>query len=580
MRNLTRIGSAALALLLLSGMVAACGKAPPAESTALTETTAAPVPTEPPASESAEALPPEPTGPELLYNGILLPEAWPPNDGDPKDSSVKEIPYLLDPDEGGNHPDVVDIDVGRQLFVDDFLIERTSLTFTPHKAEPYAGNPLFVYSGNTFRTKHGGIFYNAEKERYDLFWNSGSNLMYLASEDGIEWFTPAAFSVLDFGVSGAYGSVVYNSTPDENNPRYLCVIRYANGKWEEITRAFGEKFDPEHLPTDIYYSSNGMGWKRLTSDGPTCGDATTVIYNPFRERYIFSLRRSYSYVGRARDYAECADILSIKDFSALDTVFWLRADEADLRDPDYPDFTPELYSVSAVAYESIMLGAFQIYLGPSNEDANATGIPKVTNINLAFSRDGFHYSRADREPIIESSKQAGAWDRGYLHQLNSVCVIVGDELRFYYSGFAGDETKAGQGTSGSMANAGLGYATMRRDGFVSLDGTGEVVTRLMRFDEVNDRLFINAKAKSIRAEIRDADGKVIPGFSLDECIPFSGDSTCEELKFTGGADLGALKGQDFSVRFVVEEGEFYAFWVSDTEDGESGGYTAGGYDGR
>ena len=128
-----------------------------------------------------------------------------------------------------------------------------------------------------------------------------------------------------------------------------------------------------------------------------------------------------------------------------------------------------------------------------------------------------------------------------------------------------------------MANCYMGYATMRRDGFVSMDGSGELLTRLIRFDEVNDRLFINAKAKSLRAEILDASGNVIPGFSLDECVPFSGDSTCTELTFSSGADLGQLRGTDFRIRFVAEEAEFYAFWVSDTADGESGGFLAGGY---
>ncbi len=44
--------------------------------------------------------------------------------------------------------------------------------------------------------------------------------------------------------------------------------------------------------------------------------------------------------------------------------------------------------------------------------------------------------------------------------------------------------------------------------------------------------------------------------------------------------LGELQGKEFSIRFVIEEGEFYAFRVSDTADGESGGFLAAGYDGR
>ncbi|MBR7185386.1 MAG: hypothetical protein IKD37_07240 [Clostridia bacterium] len=581
-------------LLLASMMLTGCNgtnaplpdetTAAPTETTAPSDTTGSADATR--ASETAAPAEPKPYAPvtiempedpNLLYNGIRLPEVWPPENISPKTFSEIDVPYLKTAEEGGTHPGTVDIDVGRQLFVDNFLIEKTDLTAAQHKAVEADCNPVLSYSGSTYRTKHGGFFYNAEKQLFEHFWNSGNKLMYISSKDGITWDPDSAYPVLTYPqASGAYASVVLNETPDENNPRYVCVVRYSNGSWEKI---LGPDKDHEHYNTIVYYSDNGQTWKKLTDLGPTSGDATSFIYNPFRQTYIFSLRRSYSNINRARDYIEVTDILNYNDFTSLEPVFWLRADSKDLRDPTQPGFKPEVYSISAVAYESIMLGAFQVYLGPSNSDSNLTAIPKITNINLGFSRDGFYYSRPFREPIIESSKEADTWDRGYLHHVNNVCVIVGDELRFYYSGYRGDQTLAGDknSTRGCMSNCSLGYATMRRDGFVSMDGSGELLTRLLRFDEVNDRLFINAKAKSLRAEILDADGNVIPGFSLNECVPFSGDSTCAELTFENGANLGELRGTEFRIRFIAEEAEFYAFWVSDTEDGESGGFLAGGY---
>ncbi|MBQ3127360.1 MAG: hypothetical protein IJC15_09860 [Clostridia bacterium] len=580
------------ALLLSAAIAAGCSGSSdtlPEETTAAEQTTTAPTDTtvapdtKAPETTAQTASAPYvpvtinlPEDSSLLYNGIRLPEVWPPENVQSGSFLEIDVPYLKTAEQGGNHPGKVDIDVGRQLFVDDFLITSTNLTATHHEAVKSELNPLFVISGSGFRTKNGGFFYNAETKLFELYYNSGNKLMYLSSTDGITWDPAKAYPVLTYPkASGAYASVVLNETPDDKNPRYLCFVRYSNGSWEKLT---GVNKDHEHYATDIYYSDNGQSWRLLTNNGPTCGDATTMIYNPFRQSWIFSLRRSYNVITRARDYVECQDILDITDFTALKTVFWLRADNKDLKDKDYPNFLPEVYSVSAVAYESIMLGAFQMYLGPSNADSNVTGIPKITNINLGYSRDGFYYSRPGRDPIIESAKAAGTWDRGYLHPTNNVCVIVGDELRFYYSGYAGDESKGGStsSTAGSMSNCGLGYATMRRDGFVSMEGSGELRTKTLRFDEVNDRLFINAKAKSLRAEILDADGKIIPGFSLNDCTAFSGDSTCTELKFAGGS-LGQLQGKEFSIRFVIEEGEFYAFWVSDTANGDSGGFLAGGY---
>ena len=72
---------------------------------------------------------------ELLYNGIRLPAEWPPR----IDALTREpmrVPYLESP------PSVIPIDVGRQLFVDDFLVETTTLKRTHHRPVFYEGNPI------------------------------------------------------------------------------------------------------------------------------------------------------------------------------------------------------------------------------------------------------------------------------------------------------------------------------------------------------------------------------------------------------------------------------------------------------
>src|SRR5262245_15080691 len=61
---------------------------------------------------------------ETLYNGIVLPRPWPPRLADfPTSVETDPItpPYLISP------PAVIPIDIGRQLFVDDFLIAETTL---------------------------------------------------------------------------------------------------------------------------------------------------------------------------------------------------------------------------------------------------------------------------------------------------------------------------------------------------------------------------------------------------------------------------------------------------------------------
>jgi len=74
-------------------------------------------------------------GEEVLYNGIRLPEPWPPEAG-AVDYEPMRLPYIDSP------PKVIPIDVGRQFFVDDFLIKQTTLHRVFHQAEYYAHNPV------------------------------------------------------------------------------------------------------------------------------------------------------------------------------------------------------------------------------------------------------------------------------------------------------------------------------------------------------------------------------------------------------------------------------------------------------
>ena len=69
---------------------------------------------------------------ETLYNGVVLPDRWPPRYTEYTREPMP-VPYL------DNRPEVIVIDVGRQLFVDDFLIDQTNLQRVYHlrSARPY-----------------------------------------------------------------------------------------------------------------------------------------------------------------------------------------------------------------------------------------------------------------------------------------------------------------------------------------------------------------------------------------------------------------------------------------------------------
>ena len=139
------------------------------------------------------AEPADPSGGETLYNGIRLPFPWPPRIAEvPRDPVTP--PYLKTP------PAVIPIDIGRQLLVDDFLIEETTLQRTFHTPRPHSDNPLVRPDKPWERQGTGpmamvfsdGVWYDP-KDRLFKMWYMGGYAQctcYAQSEDGIRWTKP------------------------------------------------------------------------------------------------------------------------------------------------------------------------------------------------------------------------------------------------------------------------------------------------------------------------------------------------------------------------------------------------------
>jgi hypothetical protein len=242
---------------------------------------------------------------------------------------------------------------------------------------------------------------------------------------------------------------------------------------------------------------------------------------------------------------------------------------------DYGDPT-QLYNLDAAPYESLMLGVFAIFRGPANNVCAERKIPKILDLELAYSRDGFHWHRPDRTPLLASTRHEGDWDRAYLHIAASVCTVVGDRLCFYYGGWSGHRPDG----SGDMYSGGaMGAAFLRRDGFASLDAgeqAGTLTTRPVTFH--GRQLFVNLEAPhgELRVEVLDEQGRVIAPYSAENFSIVQGSSTRQRVSWRGADDLAPLVGQKVRFRFHLRRGQLYAFWVSPDARGASHGYIAAG----
>lgn len=515
---------------------------------------------------------------DVLYNGIRLGRPWPPRLAY-ADAYPITPPYLLAP------PAVIPIDVGRQLFVDDFLIERTSLARTFHRAEYHPSNPILrpqtpwelsdPVAERTKRTPDpaamvfsDGVFFDPADQLFKMWYMGGygGTTCMATSTDGITWNRPT-FDVVP-------GTNIVSNISRDSSTVWLDL--------NETNRAHRYKMSMWYEKAiTLFVSPDGIHWTEAGRTGPA-GDRSTFFYNPFRKVWAFSLRAdenvASSISGRFRRYWESPNFLDAAGWGGRAPVAWVKADTSDFARPGAPT-PPELYTLDCAGYESLMLGCFSIWRGESEQRE------KINEVTLGFSRDGFHWHRPEREAFLPVSDTEGSWNWANVQSAGGGCLVVGDRLHFYVSGRQG---VPGTGRPGVCTT---GLATLRRDGFASMDwlpgemrvhrrlddpsGGGVLITRPITFSGAH--LFINADMTGgeLRVEVLDQAGEVIAPFARANCVPISGSSTRQAVAWREGS-LAALNGRPVRLRFIMTRGRLFSFWVSPWPTGESRGFLAAG----
>jgi hypothetical protein len=521
---------------------------------------------------------------ETLYNGIRLPDRWPPKrDGLPR--KPMPVPYLE------NRPEVVPIDVGRQLFVDDFLVEKTSLKRTFHSAEYHPDNPVLKPDkpwetqgkSNVAFPYSGGVWYDPADKLFKIWYAVGNRAWithwfgYATSRDGVHWDKPVLKNIKGRRKELDGSNVVLDIRHHDSSTVWLDhAAKDPGARFKYFTTEKGRGWELAYRT-----SADGIHWSEPVVSKRIWGDRTTVFYNPFRKVWCLSQRIHGGDVGRSRGYMEHPDPRKLVEtmphnpgLSADDeSVFWTNADDLDPRNPDekWKEIKPQLYNLDATPYESLMIGLYSVWTGPDNSTVARQGLQKRCDVLLGFSRDGFHWHRPSRKRFIPASWKDGTWNFGNIQSAGGGCLVVGDKLHFYVSARAKDET-------GGHGKGSTGLAVLRRDGFASMDAGkkgGTLTTRPLTFK--GKHLFANVDCPKgeLKAEVLDKDGKPIEPFTLENCAPLSCDRTLAAVTWKT-ADLSAVSGKPVRFRFHLKNGSLYAFWTSPDASGASYGYVAAG----
>lgn len=513
----------------------------------------------------------------MLYNGIVLPQQWPPRYEEPAQRMQMPVPYLE------TKPFVIPVNTGRQLFVDDFLISSTDMEMVFHTPEFYQGNPVLEPSETWENTVGGapyaapfsdGIWYDENGGKFRMWYLAGAGLIHKQSNQ--TFYTAYAES----GDGKNWTKVICDVLP-ETNVVDTCD-RDAATIWLDKAEKDPSKrfklFNVERRHTDqrwqfmLKYSADGIHWSAPVAQSGDLYDRSSVFFNPFRNVWCLSMRYSTEVSSRSRSYLEAEDpeeAVSMahrvrKGVPDKNVVYWFTPDDKEPLNEEFPAVEPGIYNFDCIPYESIMLGQYSVWQGPENNICGELGIQKKNEIMLGYSRDGFHFSRPTHEPFMANDRSSDkTWNWGNMQSIGGVPMIVGDSLYFYCSGRRLNDIMWDSYTS-------TGLATLRRDGFVSRhagETTCTLTTETLVFD--GKYLFVNADIKgNLKVELLGGKGNVICSD-----IPVINNENSTKLLV---AKVGKYAGKEIRLRFTMTDGDLYAFWISPWESGESRGYTAGG----
>lgn len=226
---------------------------------------------------------------QTLHNGITLPEQWPPRCSEPTERKEMPVPYLK------SKPTIISVNTGRQLFVDDFLIQETDLKSVYHTPNFYEKNPVLEPDKEWEKTTQGalyaapfsdGIWYDEKDNKYKMWYLAGAGTIhkeekqtfytcYAESEDGKVW-------------KKVNQDIVPGTNIVDTCNRDAATIWLDREEKDPAKR--WKFFNIERRPEDrrwqvvLKYSPDGIHWSKGVAQSGDQGDRTTAFYNPFTKK--------------------------------------------------------------------------------------------------------------------------------------------------------------------------------------------------------------------------------------------------------------------------------------------------------
>lgn len=439
----------------------------------------------------------------------------------------------------------------RELFVDDHLITRMEgVALKLHKPQahdvaltcdaPWEGNTSGYFTlfqdGDLYRCYYRGTHHDEATDKG----THTETTCYAESRDGITWVKPR-LGFVEFNGSKDNNIILIGEGCTNFSPFKDTNPDCAPGSRYKALASTGDNKTRKKKPSlQAWHSADGLRWTLMREEpvisAGSFDSQNTAFYDAAHGHYRACWRYFTGGYTDERGWKP-KGVRAIRTATSADFLTW--ENQADLA---YGKDAPEvqLYTNAVRPYAR----APHLLLGfPTRYQ------PKHSQVEPVFmtSRDGVNYKRWEEPLIPITAPKDRDWNRSNYMTLG-ILSLPGKEKEL--SVYASEAYYRGPGSR-------IRRFSYRVDGFISASSKkGEIITKPLTFEGTKLCLNLISQGET-RVEVQDAEGKPVPGFTLEDCTPLKGDFIDEPVAWKGGS-LASLTGKPIRLHFSLQSADLFA----------------------
>ena len=460
-------------------------------------------------------------------------------------------------EEEGQAGSLREVGTTKQLFIDDYAIDKmVGLKKVMSQAARHPQNPILTpehpWEGKALEAPI--VLWDEEKKLFRMYyWALNSKEIYTCyatSKDGIRWDKPV-LGMYEGPDGSKQNNIVLRGDGDVARMRYVALNPYSDEPDKKYVAMYIDNVPG--LTEFAAYSPDGIHWTTVAK----IGDLRGVTGGPPTANPPFFLVEQKWGPGKDHRYRAIWRTQSddLKNWGGGIYVIQHQQDD----DPNLEFYHATSHFLGTHTYHGLHLGYYYPYHTMPEGKKLPDGVRMAGTIDtsLMVSRDTIRWQLVDRKKPFLPTGGKDSWDAGMVFA--SPEIVVGDQLRFYYGAWRLEHS------TGTENDGAIGLATLRLDGFVSVeprDGQGTLTTKPFQLQGAKLEVNADTRGGSLAVEVLDQNGQPIAGLSRAECKPLADvDGLRLEVTWAGQKDLSVTKGKPVRLRFHLQDAKLYAFQV-------------------